>query len=502
MHRTIAIKHDANTIKVNAILRLLPHWQHALHAYSTRHKQHFQQGTPIPKYAKTKARDVWFNTELSARQLKSAHTQAYKAWKSYEALLENEIRTKITRSTLSKEDKTELYRINKQHAWYTKGLHLDWLLNEETGELKVPNTAQRKNPQSNIVHLPASPELQKLARNMIKHARNQPPQLNKCRTMEMDGIICERQENKTSSYDQWLRVSTLEKGKPSYVPLLKAPYFETLPGKVVSMVQVTVSEEGDVRFSLIKEADNAGLREGDNPVFLDANFSDNLFATAKGDLLGAKAVTWLKEMDDRVTKRGKWLQKRGIPLKKDKQYKSLTKRIKDFIENEINRIVNKLVADPLVTEIVFEKLDFRSPGLSKRMNRLLGRMGRRVFNKKMARIAETHGVKSTAFNPAYSSQQCSVCGFVSRANRGERSSFKCKCCSNRLHADVNAARVLEARRSSSLGGNTDPFAFMSVRDTRALLISAHVAGCGACGSLNHVAGVGDSGGAVSGSSSG
>ena len=497
MHSTVKIKHATNTGKLNHITTLLPHWQHALHAYTTRHQQDHQQSNPIPKHAKTKATDIWFNTELTARQLKSVHTQAYKAWTSYTGTLEREIRSKITHSTLEPQRKTVLYRINKQHAWYIKNLQLDWILNTATGELTPPTPTQRKDPQITTIWLPVDPEDLKLARNLVKHAITQPPRLNKVRTMEMDAIICERQDNKHSSYGQWLRVSTLERGKPSYVPLLLNPYFDTLPGEIASLVQVSVSEDNEVSFSLIKEAENAAMREGDNPVYIDANASDNLFASADGTLYGGKFMRWLREMDGRIIARQKWLQARGIPLKRDKQYNNLIKRVREYAKNEINRIVNKLIADVSVTEIVHEKLDFSAPGLSAGVNRLLGRIGRGAFSAKVERVVESHGVRASAFNPAYSSQQCSRCGYVDRGNRVSRDSFECKCCSLRLHADVQAARVLEARRSSSLGGNADPFARVSVGNVRARLVAAH-GGCQwrAC-SLNRVAGTDDCGGVAS-----
>src|SRR5690606_41326469 len=51
---------------------------------------------------------------------------------------------------------------------------------------------------------------------------------------------------------------------------------------------------------------------------------------------------------------------------------------------------------------------------------------------------------------AYSSQECSACGYVEARNRdGER--FRCLWCERRIHADVNAARIIGRRRSPCLG---------------------------------------------------
>src|SRR5690606_37694819 len=53
-------------------------------------------------------------------------------------------------------------------------------------------------------------------------------------------------------------------------------------------------------------------------------------------------------------------------------------------------------------------------------------------------------------NAAYSSQECGACGYVDARNRdGER--FRCLWCERRIHADVNAARIIGRRRSLSIG---------------------------------------------------
>ncbi|MGW2767717.1 zinc ribbon domain-containing protein [Streptomyces sp. NPDC001275] len=49
-------------------------------------------------------------------------------------------------------------------------------------------------------------------------------------------------------------------------------------------------------------------------------------------------------------------------------------------------------------------------------------------------------------NPAYTSQRCSACGFVTEGNRESQAVFRCKAsgCGYRDHADVNAAKNIKA----------------------------------------------------------
>src|SRR5699024_942688 len=114
------------------------------------------------------------------------------------------------------------------------------------------------------------------------------------------------------------------------------------------------------------------------------------------------------------------------------------------------RILNRLAQDDL-KELVVEKLDFRHGGLSRRLNRIVTRAGRAAAEAKLQSLQQLHGITITRRNPAYSSQTCIGCGFTHRLNR-YGTQFRCRFCHNRLHADVNAARNLVARRSDDETG--------------------------------------------------
>ena len=46
-------------------------------------------------------------------------------------------------------------------------------------------------------------------------------------------------------------------------------------------------------------------------------------------------------------------------------------------------------------------------------------------------------------NPAYTSQTCSSCGYVSKKNRKTQSEFKCISCGFECNADLNAAKNIQ-----------------------------------------------------------
>lgn len=62
--------------------------------------------------------------------------------------------------------------------------------------------------------------------------------------------------------------------------------------------------------------------------------------------------------------------------------------------------------------------------------------------------AALYRVPLVTVNPAYTSQECSQCGHIHKANRPSQSTFKCTSCGFSSHADVNAAINLGCRAVS------------------------------------------------------
>lgn len=54
-------------------------------------------------------------------------------------------------------------------------------------------------------------------------------------------------------------------------------------------------------------------------------------------------------------------------------------------------------------------------------------------------------------NPAYTSQECSNCGYISKENRKTQESFKCVKCSFEQNADENASKIIKKRGQLLIG---------------------------------------------------
>jgi putative transposase len=75
----------------------------------------------------------------------------------------------------------------------------------------------------------------------------------------------------------------------------------------------------------------------------------------------------------------------------------------------------------------------------KKMPSSLLRWNYRSVLDKVEQRCQKEGVLSIDVNPAYTSQRCSKCGWVQKANRASQSKFCCKKCAYSANADFNAA---------------------------------------------------------------
>ena len=86
-------------------------------------------------------------------------------------------------------------------------------------------------------------------------------------------------------------------------------------------------------------------------------------------------------------------------------------------------------------------------GIHSCTNRLLSRFGKTFIVAKLKALQQEYGIVTRYEHPAYTSQECSVCGYVDKNNRKTQVIFQCNFCHSVLHADVNSPRNLKKRIS-------------------------------------------------------
>jgi putative transposase len=441
--RSYRLKSPANAGKINRIRDLIHEYQHGLTILVASMDQRLiQDAKPPSKYTNSKA-----IIHLSARQTQSCYAQARESYASWLRSLQGTVRRIITLSTLDPYTRDTLYRLNYHMAWHAKTYELDWMVTSD-GTLIHPTTAERRAGRTTLIHV--SSEHLWLMRRIVKHARrvNHRPVLGHEITMKLDAKSAVLEESRGTGFSWWLRTSTLDRGHPVLIPVKDNRFFarRRRGGRLLNHIQLSL--KGDtLSVSPVIEKPCAPLREDGDVIAFDWGLV-SLFTLPDGRMLGRPALAELKRLDTMLMNRVKELSSKGLRLRGDSCYDSLVSRSRSLMENEIGRMLNILAAD--AREIIVEDLDFRGGGLSKRMNRILSRSGRGFLNQKLQALREERGIIITKVNAAYTSQQCSKCGYVDKRNRRDQSHFKCSCCGRALNADVNAARVIGGRSSDAL----------------------------------------------------
>jgi putative transposase len=468
----------ANPVKVAALRALFPEFRSAMGHLASMSRRELLLGGQLVHWRVMPNEDVGFPTRLSARQLKSAQNMVYANVSGWLVRLQDRVRELVTGSQLTEHEKTVLYRVNGRKAWWATALELPWVID---GDRLVPVKHSRVATTAEAVWIAVAPQTLKLARRLAKQVQKQIgfPNLSRVNTLTLDGIVAKAETARTATQhgrvDHCVKVATLVRGKPVQVPLVTNSRFTCeldeargRGGKLCAAIRLHRTEHG-VEVSLIIEQPDAPLRKTGAVVGIDFGFSSALFATSQGQLLGSAMLVRLRELDAVLESVATDLQRRGVPLKTDPTYQKIQARIRDYVANEIGRLLNRLAADN-IRELVVERLDFPGGGLSKRMNRLCTRTGRRVGKARLQRLTERYGIAVTVVPAPYSSQQCSGCGYVHKTNRKSQSRFACGFCGKKLHADVNASRTVASRRSRPLADGTGP---RSGENTRRLLDSDH-----------------------------
>jgi len=438
MHKAIKCVVPANHAKYQQVKSLLTPFRKTLSALIVKMDHTLLSGEQPSSFSPYKPEDV--KSSLSARQLQTAYAQAKGSFDSWTTWLQNEVRSLITNSSLDDQTKIVLYRINKRKEWYKKYIDLPWL---EKDNMLIPCSLKTKNSKLIAV----DNEHLILIRAIVKHAKKlrSRPNLLKVKTLVMDAKVA-KLETGRNSFPYWLKLSTLTKGKPVLLPLKANPFLETekSKGKMLNFVQVSILDNALTVSPIIEQADSAERTTGET-IGIDWGIT-SLFATSDGQLLGSRMLSILKEWDKILMDLQADLQRQGLSLKKNAKYQTMQNRINSFVKNEVGRLLNKL-ANPDLLKIVVEKLDFRFGGLSKKLNRIISRAGRKAVEAKLSRLYEEKGIVTQYVNAAYTSQECSSCGYVDKKNRKTRSLFICLCCGNKKQADINAAINIRERRS-------------------------------------------------------
>lgn len=212
-------------------------------------------------------------TPLSARYVQCCYDQAYETYSSWSALLSDKIKGFLGNSSLDNEliqgqpFLTTCYRINKNKLWYSSKPTLKWAYDEKNN-LVVPTKENKA-----VVELEVPEEMMKFMRRLVKQARKtiSLPDLSKVRTLKLDSRLASLEMSKNAHHVEfWLKLSTLDKGNPVYIPLKNNPYYKKLleTGEKVDFTQICLRDK-KLTVSPILAHDKAPLRTNEEELGLD-----------------------------------------------------------------------------------------------------------------------------------------------------------------------------------------------------------------------------------------
>jgi len=133
-----------------------------------------------------------------------------------------------------------------------------------------------------------------------------------------------------------------------------------------------------------------------------------------------------------------------------KHLQRIARRQSRFVRDSNHCISKKIVETAIATRkaLALEDLKHireRASGYSRHMRWLMGNWAFNQLAEFIRYKAEAAGMSVISVDPKYTSQTCSMCGYLDRANRPSQARFKCQVCGFEAHADANAAVVIEAR---------------------------------------------------------
>jgi hypothetical protein len=273
--------------------------------------------------------------------------------------------------------------------------------------------------------------------------------------------VMKLEPSQQSTFDYWLRISTLEFRQPLCVPVKLADYHKeqltdpkTKQSRMInSSVQLNKREDGSWWLTLSYDEIITIPNAPEAPVIgIDVGIA-NFLTTSDGKHYGSfnKKLRVRHKRDRekhrRKAKLRKCLEKKGVPKEKLPSTSSAAgQRLIRHTRQAINRAVNLCFEEHSDCQFAYEQLSVATmKHKAHAMNAYMRASNLGHIPGHIAWNALKRGVQATTVKSAYSSQECSVCHYVDRKNRPDQQTFCCRICGYRTHADLNASKNIATR---------------------------------------------------------
>lgn len=277
--------------------------------------------------------------------------------------------------------------------------------------------------------------------------KNPPILHNICIQANANVVVIE--PSRTSTFDFWLRISTLEPGKPVRIPIsLYARAKEVLAEFPKLCTGVTLNwRDGQWYATLVVERHVAKPNKPSVVVGVDIGMT-SIVTTSEGRHYGQISPQLRERVERSAAKRSRKQKLNACLKRKGQPAVSLCdKRTESFVRNEIGRALNQMLNDlPDGAAVALERLSVKDMQFkSRQMNRVLRASQLGYVRDKLKFKLDERGIPYRSVQPAYSSQECSRCGFTFPMNRRSQDEFCCLWCGYTANADENAASNIAKR---------------------------------------------------------
>jgi hypothetical protein len=313
------------------------------------------------------------------------------------------------------------------------------------------------------------------------HEWNVPTLRQPC--MQANSNVIKLEEALDSTFDYWLKFSTMDKGHPLSIPVKlsdyhKAQLTDPQTGKCRKInSSVTLNKRDEVWWLTLTYDETMVVQtEPDAPVIgIDVGIA-NFITTSDGKQYGTfngklrERQKGDREKRRRKAKLRKCLEKRGMPKEYLPSTSSATgQRLVRHVKQSINRAVNRCFEEHEGCQFAYEQLSVATMRHKARaMNASMRASNLAHIPHQLTWNATKRGVLATRVKSAYSSQECHVCHYVDRKNRPDQQTFCCRVCGHTAHADTNASLNIASRL-----GDLELRACQNRQEVKALLLRRH-----------------------------
>jgi len=280
------------------------------------------------------------------------------------------------------------------------------------------------------------------------------------------------------AFDYWLRVSTLDKGQPVWLPIKLYRHAQVILEQYEQLCASVTLNKRKGRWSatfVVERHNRKGKARG--VVGVDLGMSA-VATTSQAQQYGRFVAEVQHRLNKAQAKRVRKQKLNACLRHKGKPTLSLEdSRTEAFVRNGVGRALNQLIADlPAGCAVALERLKVADMRFKSRAgNRLLKAYQLGYLRDRLKFKLDEHAIRYRSVQPAYSSQQCSQCGFVLPLNRPDQAHFKCLWCGYQQHADLNAALNI-AERFGDQALNALPFGLVETTLVLRFLARLSVAG--------------------------